>query len=131
MRTMKTTFLLMTVAATGLFAQPLPDGPGKDLVESQCGSCHGLEQVQAHRDTQEGWQSLVDYMVSRGMAATDAEVKTMVEYLVKAYPAPPKPEKGKAKANAKLVAKAKKPVKPAAKVVAKPVVANAVVTAKK
>lgn len=95
------------MAATGLFAQGLPDGAGKDLVESQCGSCHGLEQVQAHRDTQDGWQSLVDYMVSRGMAATDAEVKTMVEYLAKSYPPPPKQEKGKAKANAKLVAKAK------------------------
>lgn len=95
MRTMKTT-LLITMAATGLFAQGLPDGPGKDLVETQCGSCHGLEQVTVHRDSKDGWQSLVDYMVSRGMAATDAEVKTMVEYLSKAYPVPPKPApKGK------------------------------------
>lgn len=115
METMKTSLLLMTMATTGLFAQGLPDGPGKDLVESQCGSCHGLEQVQVHRDTQDGWQSLVDYMVSRGMAATDAEVKTMVEYLAKAYPPPPKQEKGKAKANARLAAKTKKSVKATAK----------------
>ncbi len=96
---MKTLLLLLTITAPASFAQALPDGPGKDLVESQCGSCHGLEQVQAHRDTQEGWQSLVDYMVSRGMAATDAEVKTMTEYLAKAYPPPPKQEKGQAKAK--------------------------------
>lgn len=95
MKKMKTTLLLM-IATTGLYAQGLPDGPGKDVVETQCGSCHGLEQVTAHRDTKDGWSSLVDYMVSRGMAATEAEVKTMIEYLAKTYPPAPKPPaKGK------------------------------------
>jgi mono/diheme cytochrome c family protein len=101
MKTMKATFLALALAAlpVTMNAQGLPDGPGKDIVETQCGSCHGLEQVQAHRDSRDGWQSLVDYMVSRGMAATDAEVKTMVDYLAKTYPEPPRPEKGKGKAK--------------------------------
>jgi virginiamycin B lyase len=98
MKTMKT-ILLLSVIAAGLQAQALPEGEGKQLVEAQCGSCHGLEQVQAHRDNKDGWQSLVDYMVTRGMASTDAEVKTMVEYLAKSFPIPPKPaaDKGKGK----------------------------------
>lgn len=81
-----------------LGAQQLPDGKGKELVQSACSSCHGLESVVSHRADKEGWQNIVDYMLSRGMIATDEEVKTMVEYLAAAFPAqakgktaPPKP----------------------------------------
>jgi cytochrome c5 len=95
---MKATFLLLAMAVV-TFAQTFPDGPGKVLVEAQCASCHGLDQVAAHKDTKDGWNTLVDYMVSRGMAATDEEVKTMVEYLAKSFPDEPKPAKGKGKAK--------------------------------
>jgi|WetSurMetagenome_2_1015567.scaffolds.fasta_scaffold413707_2 mono/diheme cytochrome c family protein len=96
---MKAPFLLLTmaIAAALMFGQTLPDGPGKVLVETQCASCHGLDQVVQHKDTKDGWSALVDYMVSRGMAATDEEAKTMVEYLAKTFPNEPKPAKGKAK----------------------------------
>jgi hypothetical protein len=120
MNTMKATLLALALAALPftINAQGLPDGPGKDLVESQCGSCHGLEQVQAHRDTRDGWEGVVNYMVSRGMAATDEEVKTMTDYLAKNYapaPKPPAPAKSKANVTAKpakaKVAKRSVPVK--------------------
>ena len=92
MRMMKATFLVTALAALPILsAQGLPDGPGKDVVDTQCGSCHGLEQVTAHRDTKEGWGSVVDYMVSRGMATTDDEVKIIIEYLAKNFPPAPKP----------------------------------------
>jgi hypothetical protein len=101
MKMMKATFSLLAIAAIPILvcAQGLPDGPGKLLVESQCSSCHGLEQVVAHRDTKDGWSSVVDYMVSRGMAATNEEVTIMVDYLAKNYAPAPKPaaEKGKSK----------------------------------
>ncbi len=98
---MKATLLLlaMTAAPALTYAQGLPDGPTKALVESQCGSCHGLDQVTQHKDTKDGWSTLVDYMVSRGMAATDEEVKTMVDYLAKSFPNEPKPAAGKGKAK--------------------------------
>ena len=95
---MKASFLLLAMAvAPVMFGQLLPEGTGKALVESQCASCHGLEQVAQHKDTKDGWTTVVDYMVSRGMAATDEEVKTMVEYLAKSFPNEPRPAKGKAK----------------------------------
>ena len=96
---MKVSLLLlsMAVAPILILGQTLPDGAGKALVETQCASCHGLEQVAQHKDTKDGWSTVVDYMVSRGMAATDEEVKTMVEYLAKSFPNEPKPAKGKAK----------------------------------
>lgn len=98
MKTMKTTLLLLTMTAA-VFAQGFPDGPGKALVETQCASCHGLEQIQTHRDSKDGWAAVVDYMVSRGMAATDEEVKTMVEYLAKSFPPAPKPDTAKGKSK--------------------------------
>ncbi len=96
---MKVSLLLLAIAVAPILilGQTLPDGPGKVLVETQCASCHGLEQVAQHKDTKDGWGSVVDYMVSRGMAATDEEVKTMVDYLAKSFPNEPRPAKGKAK----------------------------------
>ena len=98
MKKMKATFVFIAMAALPvLSAQSLPDGPGKDLVNNQCGSCHGLEQVVAHGDTKDGWNAVVDYMVSRGMAATNDEVKVIVEYLAKNFPPPAKPPAAPAK----------------------------------
>lgn len=68
-------------------AQDLPPGKGKDLVENTCGSCHGLDVVVAQHATKDGWQSIVDYMVSRGATGTPAELSTIVDYLAKNFPA--------------------------------------------
>jgi len=74
-------------------AQGLPDGKGKDLVESYCASCHGLESVTSQKANKEGWETIVNYMISRGLSATDDEIKTIVEYLAKAFPQAPAPAK--------------------------------------
>lgn len=70
-------------------AQDLPPGKGKDLVENSCGSCHGLDVVVAQHATKDGWQSIVDYMVSRGATGTPEEIQTIVDYLAKNFPAAP------------------------------------------
>jgi len=70
-------------------AQDLPAGKGKALVENTCGSCHGLDVVIAQHATKDGWQSIVDYMVSRGATGTPEEISTIVDYLAKNYPAAP------------------------------------------
>jgi cytochrome c5 len=99
---MKVLALLTALAALAvlpllprLHAQELPEGKGKDLVQMQCSSCHGLESVVAMRATREGWESVVGYMMSRGMIATDDEYETIVSYLAKAFPSTPAPEKPK------------------------------------
>jgi competence protein ComEA len=68
-------------------AQDLPAGKGKDLVENTCGSCHGLDVVVAQHTNRDGWASIVDYMVSRGATGTPEELKTIVDYLAKNFPA--------------------------------------------
>ena len=67
----------------------------KQIGVPACAGCHALEHVTSQRANKEGWETIVNYMVSRGMAATDEEYKTIVEYLATAFP--PAPAKGKGK----------------------------------
>ena len=64
-------------------AQDLPEGKGKDVLESVCGACHGTDLVAARRATKEGWSYIVDDMVSRGASATNEQITTIVDYLAK------------------------------------------------
>ena len=72
-------FLISSLA----YAQDLPQGKGKDVVESVCGACHGTDLVASRRATKEGWSYLVDDMVSRGASATNEQITTIVDYLAK------------------------------------------------
>jgi hypothetical protein len=38
----------------------------------------------------QGWETIVESMVSRGATATDAELKQVIDYLAKSFPAPEK-----------------------------------------
>src|SRR5580704_10334930 len=72
-------FLIYSLA----YAQDLPEGKGKDVLESVCGACHGTDLVAARRATKEGWSYLVDDMVSRGASATNEQIATIIDYLAK------------------------------------------------
>jgi cytochrome c5 len=60
----------------------LPDGPGKDLVESRCAACHDLERVTIVKRYNKDWPLIVANMVTRGAAATHEEARTITAYLV-------------------------------------------------
>jgi competence protein ComEA len=64
-------------------AQDLPEGKGKDVIESVCGACHGTDLVASRRATKEGWSYIVDDMVSRGASATNEQIATIIDYLGK------------------------------------------------
>jgi cytochrome c5 len=59
----------------------LPDGTGKNLVETRCGLCHDLERVATAKRQKRSWPVIVDNMVAWGAAATPDEAKTMTDYL--------------------------------------------------
>jgi mono/diheme cytochrome c family protein len=62
----------------------LPAGPGKELVEGRCASCHDLGRVVSIPRKRNEWESLVRNMVMRGpqtSPATPAQVQAMVNYL--------------------------------------------------
>ena len=88
-------FVLAVVLMIPINAQELPDGKGKDLVAMYCSACHGLESVVSQRANKDGWQTTVEYMVSRGMTASEDEVKTIIDYLAAAFPSAPAPAKPK------------------------------------
>ncbi len=82
MEDMKSAALIIPFLAFSLLqAQDLPAGKGKQLVEDTCGSCHGVDAVMAQKATREGWESIVGDMVSRGASGSEADFKTIIDYL--------------------------------------------------
>jgi len=70
----------------GQQAVALPDGPGKEMVQGMCASCHNLNTVTNSTGyTQERWKDLISTMVR----LPDAQQATMTQYLASHYP--PKP----------------------------------------
>lgn len=70
----------------GAWAQ-LPDGPGKAETEKICSQCHELERSISLRQDRDGWSDTVQKMVSLGAKASDAELKSVIEYLAAHYDA--------------------------------------------
>jgi cytochrome c5 len=59
----------------------LPNGPGKDLVETRCTLCHDLERVTATKRTTSDWNGTVANMFARfGLDAPD-EQRAIAAYL--------------------------------------------------
>ncbi len=59
----------------------LPDGQGKQLVETRCGLCHDLERVASVKRSKQDWPAIVANMVLQGATATPEEAKTISDYL--------------------------------------------------
>lgn len=76
-------------------AQQLPDGPGKEILEKQCNTCHTLEVIVAQRNDADEWKRLVMNMIDRGAEITEEQVPVVVDYLATNWskPAPPPAEK--------------------------------------
>jgi virginiamycin B lyase len=70
-------------------APNLPDGAGKEMVQTKCAACHGLNLITNWGgDTKQGWQTLFNTMVSLPKDQSD----TIGEYLTKAFPDQPRPQ---------------------------------------
>ena len=64
----------------------LPDGPGKDIVQARCISCHGLNQITgAAGYNQEGWKHIIDSM----MKLPADQMATATQYLAAHFPEKP------------------------------------------
>jgi competence protein ComEA len=76
------------VLAANVFAAdraPLPDGPGKKLVEEICSFCHGLARLKGQAFTRNQWENVIKGMVSEGAPVTDEEFSLILDYLEKNF----------------------------------------------
>ena len=62
-----------------------PDAETKKLVESSCGSCHGLDLVTSAQKTKEEWTEVVRNMISYGATIKESQIPEVSEYLTKRY----------------------------------------------
>jgi mono/diheme cytochrome c family protein len=71
----------LAAGATPAALAPLPSGPGKELVEARCVTCHDLLRIVASRRPKSDWDGIVANMINRGATATPDERQTIVSYL--------------------------------------------------
>lgn len=82
---MHSRWLLMVMIGVALFAQTLPEGPGKAVVERACSECHAATIVMGRHMNREQWGVEVRKMMEEGAKLTAAEYTQVVDYLVKNY----------------------------------------------
>lgn len=74
-------------------ADTLPDGPGKEVVQRQCLSCHNVRIATNKRGNEDDWADTVSKMIGRGANISDDDAETIVEYMAAHYgPSAPKQE---------------------------------------
>jgi mono/diheme cytochrome c family protein len=74
------------VYAAPVAAQSFPDGPGKDILEKKCSTCHAPEQVTSFGRSAEEWHEVVVNMIDLGAEVNEEETKILVEYLATNWP---------------------------------------------
>jgi hypothetical protein len=67
-------------------AQAFPDGPGKEILEKKCSTCHAPEQVTTFGRSAEEWHEVVVNMIDLGAELNEEEANVLVEYLAKNWP---------------------------------------------
>ena len=77
----------LTATALTASAQSLPDGPGKNLVEAICSTCHTTERISAQQLTKPQWEDKVLEMLQEEPDVTQPERDKIVAYLALHFPA--------------------------------------------
>lgn len=62
-------------------SEELPAGPGLELIQRSCVSCHDIYMITAKRKTPEQWAQVMDLMAARGAEASPEEMRVIEEYL--------------------------------------------------
>ena len=72
--------------------QQLPDGPGKELAEANCNSCHTLLSRVGSGYTENGWKTVLPMMVNQGAELPSDQIEPLREYLTRSFPEKGKPD---------------------------------------
>ena len=77
--------LFLAVFLAAAVDAELPDGKGKEVVESACTDCHSTERIETQRLNEEGWNSIIHEMIENGAAINPNDMNVIVGYLVKNF----------------------------------------------
>lgn len=77
----------MATVALPLSAEGLPEGPGKELVEVICSTCHNTQRIATQELTKPQWEAKVLEMLQEEPDVKQSERDKIVEYLAKNFPA--------------------------------------------
>jgi len=73
--------------ATLAFAQDLPKGNGKEVVETVCGGCHDLTPItESVGFSREDWDMVVQSMIAMGAMIKPEEASVITTYLAQNFP---------------------------------------------
>jgi len=84
---MRALAILVFVAASSVSAQqpPLPAGPGFDVLNRRCLSCHEADIIRSQKLSLTGWTRSVDKMVRWGASITPDEREVLQPYLAQHF----------------------------------------------
>jgi hypothetical protein len=63
-----------------------PAGPGLELIQRSCISCHDIYMITTKRKTPEQWAEVMDLMAARGAEVTPDEMQIIEQYLAQNFP---------------------------------------------
>lgn len=72
--------------ASGVYAQSLPEGPGKETFQMVCSMCHSPTAVIGKQGTKQWWRSKVTEMLQEVTDVPDSDIDAIVNYLAKNFP---------------------------------------------
>ena len=64
-------------------AAKLPEGAGKEIVESACTACHTVDRIVALRLSEEGWSNILREMTEVGVVIAPDDSDKILAYLTK------------------------------------------------
>ena len=63
------------------YAQELPEGQGKAVVQTACSQCHGLDVIISQPRSREDWTEVVSRMIGNGAQLSDEDYTQVIDYL--------------------------------------------------
>src|ERR1700690_3661907 len=75
----------------GRAAVQLPDGDGKEIVQTACAACHSLGNITNSGHSPEEWKTTVAMMLNAGANVPADKVEVVTNYLIRNFPEKPAP----------------------------------------
>lgn len=78
--------IILLAGLSSAFAQTLPPGKGGEIIDANCGGCHGIGRITgAGGKSKTDWQSTVERMMAKGIDINAADEEVAVAYLARYF----------------------------------------------